>query len=171
MPGSAHIVLVGMMGAGKSTLGRALASRLGVEYADNDDGLRARTGLDAAAFASELGVELLHRIESEVLEAALARADRCVVGAAGSVAFDPRAPRLLAGQHVVWLRARVDTIAARVAHDPARPLLGRDLRGSLAGLLAEREPGFARLACVTLDVDGVDLATLVDRVLKALGAV
>src|SRR6202043_3897037 len=73
MPAPAHIVLIGMMGSGKTRVGIALAARLGVPYADNDEELQARTGLDAAALARERGVAALHAIEDEILDAALHR--------------------------------------------------------------------------------------------------
>lgn len=164
MGAPSHIVLMGMMGAGKTTVGVALAASLGVPYADNDDGLRARMGLDAAGVAGERGPEGLHAIERQVLEEAVRRPDRAVIGAPGSVALDRGAPALLATQHVVWLRARVETLAARVRRDPVRPLLGVDPTASLLALAAQREPGFSRLADVTVDVDGLSVAEVVERI-------
>jgi shikimate kinase len=164
MSAPAHVVLIGMMGAGKTSVGRALAERLGVGYTDNDDGLRARTGLDAASVARQQGTTLLHRIEYEILDAALHRDDGAVIGAPASVALDDRAAALLAGHLVVWLRARPETLATRVRHDAARPLLGKNLIASLRVLAAEREPAFARLVSATVDVDGLSVDAVVDRV-------
>jgi shikimate kinase len=154
-----------MMGAGKSTVGHALASRLGVDYADNDAALAARTGENAAAYARESGVTALHRVEYEVLADALRRDDRAVVGAPGSIALEPRALDLLAGQWVVWLRATLATLAVRTHQDPIRPLLGPDPSAVLAALMREREPGFARLATTVVDVDGLSVDAIVGRVL------
>lgn len=163
-----HIVLIGMMGAGKSTVGRALATRLRVRYADNDEALAAVAGRSAAEIAHDEGVDALHHQEWRVLEDALRTDDRSVVGAPGSVAFDSARDQLFAGQTVVWLRARPQTLARRVEHDAARPLLGSDVVESLTHLAAAREPVYARLADVTVDVDGLDVDAVVERVLAAL---
>jgi shikimate kinase len=156
-----------MMGAGKTTVGRALAVRLGVPYADNDAALVARTGQDAASFALQQGVEALHHLEREVLAAALREEDGAVVGAPGSIALDPNAADLLAAQWVVWLRAALATLSARTHHDPIRPLLGSDPVAVLAALMHEREPGFARLATAIIDVDGLPADAIVEQILEA----
>ena len=160
-----HVVLMGMMGAGKTTVGHALAARLGVRYADNDEALVTRTGEDAAAFALDRSVDELHRVEYEVLADALRRDDHAVIGAPGSIALDPRGVELLAGQWVVWLRATLGTLAERIHHDPVRPLLGADPAAVLAELMDARAPGFARLASTIVDVDSLSVDAIVDRLL------
>jgi shikimate kinase len=162
------VVLMGMMAVGKTTVGRALATRLDVDYADNDDELRVEAGVDAATFAQQHGVEALHALEHDILSRAVERVDRAVIGAPGSVALDAAAPQVLEGQWVVWLRASVETLAARVRHDPARPLIGSDVEGTLRRLIREREPGFARLASQTIDVDRLQVEEIVGRVVEAL---
>jgi shikimate kinase len=142
---------MGMMGAGKTTVGHALASRLGVANTDNDAALVARTREDAASFALANGVAALHRVEYEVLAEAVSRDDGAVVGAPGSIALDPSGVGLLTGQWVVWLRATLATLAQRTHHDPVRPLLGTDPAAVLAVLMREREPGFQRLATTIVD--------------------
>ncbi len=153
------------MGAGKTTVGPALALRLGVRYADNDEALAARTGKDAASVARDNGIDALHQLEHEVLADALRTNDAAVVGAPGSIALDPRGGEMLAGQRVVWLRASLKTLAARTHHDPVRPLLGPDPAAVLAALMSEREPTFARLATTIVDVDGLSVDAIVDRIL------
>ncbi len=162
-----HIVLMGMMGAGKTTVGRALAARLGVPYADNDTALLARTGEDAASFALDHGVDSLHRLEHDILVDALRADDGAVVGAPGSIALDPDGAAVVAGQRVVWLRATLDTLAARTPHDPVRPLLGTAPAAVLGALMRDREPGFARLASMVIDVDDLPVDAIVDRIVSA----
>ncbi|MGH7722556.1 MAG: shikimate kinase [Candidatus Dormibacteria bacterium] len=164
-----HLVLVGMMGAGKTTIGRLLAERWGVTYADNDEELRRLTGRDPAETARALGAVALHRVEHDILVAAVRRCDGAVVGAPGSVALDASADALLADQRVVWLRARPGTLLARLSHGPARPLLGKDPAAALTLLMREREPGFERLADAIVDVDGLDAEVAVDTVARAVG--
>ena len=162
-----HVVLVGMMGAGKTTVGAALASRLQVRYADNDAALVAQAGEDAASYFLHHGVDALHALEHDILERALAEPDGAVVGAPGSIALDPGGTQLVVGQTVVWLRATLATLSARVHRDPVRPLLGSDPDAVLAALMREREPGFARLATTIVDVDGLPVDAVVDRILQA----
>jgi shikimate kinase len=69
---------------------------------------------------------------------------------------------------VVWLRARVETLAQRVGDGAGRPLLGDDPAAALRHLYAERRPVYQDLAQAVVDVDGVDVRTVVDRVLAAL---
>ncbi|MDQ6847429.1 MAG: shikimate kinase AroK [Candidatus Dormibacteraeota bacterium] len=156
---------MGMMGAGKTTVGAALAARLGVGYADNDAALTARTGQNAATFALEHGIDELHRVEHDVLVDALGRDDRAVVGAPGSIALDPEGATVLEGQRVVWLRASLATLAARTHRDPMRPLLGSDPAAALEALMREREPAFARLASIVVDVDGLTADAIVEGLL------
>ncbi|HVF05593.1 MAG TPA: shikimate kinase [Frankiaceae bacterium] len=157
-----RIVIVGTMGAGKTTVGRALAARLGWRYWDNDTELRRRTGSSAATLAAAHGVDELHRIEAEVLAAGLALAEPAVVAAPGSVALHRPPPF---PDPVVWLRASPATLAARVGAGDGRPGLG-----SLAAVDAARRPGFAALATVTVDVDDRSVAEVVDAILARLDA-
>ncbi|MDQ6856974.1 MAG: shikimate kinase [Candidatus Dormibacteraeota bacterium] len=152
------------MGAGKTTVGAALATRLHVRYADNDAALLARAGQNAASFLADHGVDALHRLEHEILAGALDLSDGAVVGAPGSIALDPAGAELLSGNSVVWLRATAATLAARTHRDPVRPLLGGDPAAVLSALIREREPGFARLATVVIDVDQLSIDAIVDAV-------
>jgi shikimate kinase len=159
-----RIVLVGSMGAGKTTVGRALAGRLGWPYWDNDAELLRLAGAPVTEVAAE-GTERLHEVEAAVLRAALASPPPLVVAAPGSAALDPSLAGALAGERVVWLRASAATLAARVAGGPARPLLGT---APVAALDAARRPGFAALAGQVVDVDGVPVDEIVDAIVGAL---
>src|SRR5687767_9702466 len=109
-----HIVVVGLMGSGKSTVGRALAEHLGLAFLDNDELLEARCGRTAAEVQDAGGRAELHRLEAEVLCEALARPQPCVVTAAASVVEDDAALARLEHHQVVWLRASDEVLIARV---------------------------------------------------------
>lgn len=134
------IVLVGMMGAGKTSVGRIVAARLGLSFADSDDEVERATGLGVAEIFRRHG-EAWFRDRERRAVAALLERGRAVI-AAGGGAFVDRETRLviLERGRAVWLDAPVGTLEARVAGS-ARPLLAD--AGALARLAAERRPAYA----------------------------
>ncbi|MPY91581.1 MAG: hypothetical protein GEV08_00545 [Acidimicrobiia bacterium] len=100
-----HIVVVGLMATGKSTVGRAVAQHLGLPFVDNDELLEARCGMTAAEIQEAGGRVELHRLEAEVLGTALRREERSVITAAASVIEASTARRALQDHLVVWLQA------------------------------------------------------------------
>jgi shikimate kinase len=162
-----QIVVIGVMGAGKSTIGRRLGERLGWEFWDNDEALRAATGLSAAEVQDEEGQAELHEHEKELLRGALGRPEAMVLAAAGSVVLEPE---LVAGVLTVWLRISTSRWADHLARSGQhhRPLPD-DPHAVLRQIAAEREPLYARLADVTIDVAD-DPASTFDLVVGALTA-
>ena len=100
-----HVVLVGPMGVGKSSVGRGVAEALGRPLRDSDDDLAAERGIRGRELAATEGVDALHAWEAEHLLRSLASAEPSVIAAAASVVDDPRAAAALAEPFVVWLRA------------------------------------------------------------------
>lgn len=148
-----RLVLVGMMGAGKSTIGRATAALLGWPYVDNDDLVRELGGAEAPAVAAGRGVDELHRLEIAALEEVLRRPGPLVAGAAGFAVTDPGAARLLRDRATVcWLRAQPATLRRRIGVGAGRRDDARS-QAWLAATTAEREPAFAAVADFVLDVD------------------
>jgi shikimate kinase len=150
-----RIVLVGMMGAGKTSVGTEVARRLGWLWWDNDVELERETGRDARTLVAERGVEAAHAEETRVLLEALRGLDRAVVAAAGSVVQDPRAVAALRGEFVVWLRARVETLAERVRGGSHRPFMEAEVALTLHQLDAQRRGLYQQVATWVLDVDGI----------------
>jgi shikimate kinase len=165
-----HIVLVGMMGAGKSTVGERLAGRLGRPFFDVDTWIEDEEGLSVAAIFERLGEGGFRDIEARVLPSFLASPTACVLSVGGGAVIDPKNRRALGdGELVVWLRARPDTLVDRVGDGSDRPLLrGEDLGDALSRLAQQRAPLYTEVADVVVDVDDLELDEVVDRIVGSL---
>jgi len=166
---SGNIFLVGMMGAGKTTLGRALAQRLGQEFFDTDRVLVERTGVPVGTIFEIEGEEGFRRRESAVL-AELAKHEGCVIATGGGVVLAEDNRRLMrASGTVVYLRARLENLWERTRHDSSRPLLATpNPRAKLVELLEARDPLYREAAHIIVDTGSQSAATLVTRVVTAL---
>jgi shikimate kinase len=163
------IFLVGMMGAGKTTIGRALAQRLRRPFVDTDRILVERTGVPIATIFEIEGEAGFRRRESAVL-AEVAHEPGRVVATGGGIVLDP-ANRELMRAHgtVLYLRARVDSLWERLRHDTTRPLLATPQpREKLAGLLDQRDPLYREAAHLIVDTGPQSAANLVNRIVAAL---
>ena len=163
---SDRLVLVGMMGSGKSTVGRELAGRLGWAYLDSDEMVMASTGSTVAELFEARGEEGFRAEESKALAGALASPSPAVIAAAGGVVLAAANRDLLDTEAiVVWLRAEPATLAARIGPGGHRPLLGDDHAADLAELDAVRRPLYGEVADLVVDVDGLDPQQVTDRIL------
>ncbi len=156
-----RIVLVGMMGSGKTTTGRAVAAELKWPLRDCDAELEARVGTTGARVAARQGVDVLHELEEEVLLDALGGDGPAVIAAAGWVVEAERCrDAMREGVTVVWLDAPVDELLSRMAtSDHRRPLE----RSSVDTLLAHRRAWLEELADLHLDARETT-ETLVERI-------
>lgn len=163
------IALVGMRGAGKSTVGPALANALGLRFVEMDDRIAEAAGLRQDQIFELHGAGFYRRIEREVLRELLLRGEPMVLATPGGVVEEPANwELLLEGTHVVWLKARVDDHWDRVVgQGDDRPMRDRpDARETLRSLLQSRERRY-RDAHVTVDTHGRSpreiVAALADR--------
>jgi shikimate kinase len=166
-----RILLVGMMGAGKTTTGHLLADRLGWGYRDSDADVEAATGLTVPELFARDGEAAFRRAEATVLSEACADPSPSIVSVAGGAVLSEDNRRLIASSGiVVWLRASPETLATRVGDGRGRPLLGDDPAEAVVRLVAVRAPLYAELADVVVDVDQLDPATVADRIIGAMDA-
>jgi shikimate kinase len=165
-----RILLVGMMGSGKSTVGRMLAGRLGWAYRDSDADVEAATGRTVPEIFANDGEPAFRRAEAEVLGRACTDSTPVVVSAAGGSVLNADNRRLLARSgFVVWLRARPETNAHRVGDGAGRPLLGDDPAEAMTRLYKERAPLYQQVADLVIDVDRLAPKEVVARILAVVG--
>lgn len=165
-----HVALVGLMGSGKTTVGRRVAKRLGYEFADADEELAARTGRTVRQWFDD-GEDSFREAEVWVLAELLAAARPTVVATGGGVVTtEANRKRLEAGDViVVWLRATPKFLARRIEGRQGhvhRPLLERDVAGTLERLSRERDRWYEAIADIVIDIDPVH--RLEDRPKKRL---
>ena len=151
-----HIVLLGLMGAGKTTVGRALATELGRPLRDSDADIRAATGRSAREIDEARGTAELHRVEADHLIDALGAAEPSVICAAASTIDDPACRAALVGPDLmlVWLRAEPGTLVGRARPAGHRRDLGPDRAAKIADQAAARYPMFDALRPLTIDAEG-----------------
>ncbi|HVW81087.1 MAG TPA: shikimate kinase [Mycobacteriales bacterium] len=146
-----RVLLIGMMGAGKTTVGRALSRVLGWPYYDNDELLARAVGKDTRRVQEEDGVLALRRAESASLDVALTEGGPLIAGVAGGVVTDPLdLDRLHRSGFVVWLRADIEVLARRVT-GTNRPWLGGSPAVAMRRLYAGRESLYADGTTMIID--------------------
>ena len=169
-PRADRIVLVGMMGCGKTTVGNLLSERLGWPFHDNDAMLRRLFRATPRELLADGGEEAMHAAELTALSAALAMPAPAVVAAAGGTILD-RGARSEVGDagYVVWLRVAPETVVGRSARGTHRPWPDTDRAGWINRAVGEREDLYAEVADLTLDADDASPSAMADRIIRALG--
>ena len=168
---SEHLALVGLMGSGKSSVGRVLADRLERILVDTDHQIESVTGRSISELFAVEGEAAFRRYELLSLRRALARTEPIVVATGGGVVTTAEARRALELEsRTVWLRAEPAVLAERLDGDRSRPLLmGRDPVDALAELHRHRGPLYEQVADVVVDVDHLDVVQVADQVMTVLG--
>lgn len=163
-----HLVLVGMMGSGKTTIARIVGERLGRPVLDSDQLVEARTGRTVRDIFETDGEPAFRALETEVLREALATTTPSVIAAAGGVVLSAENRRLLttSASRVVWLCADPSTLVERVRGGGHRPLLDADPAGTLQRMFVEREPLYREVADAIVLVDHRSVADVVEAVLR-----
>ena len=167
----APIALIGLMGAGKSSVARVLGERLGVSATDLDALLEAEAGESIAGWFERGGEPEFRRRESELLERVVA-SGAPILACGGGVVLDPGNRRLLRERcRTVWLEVSPNDAASRLSEDgPVRPLLeGGPAAERLRTLLDERAWAYAEVAERRVSTSGRSIEQVAEAVLEALG--
>ena len=162
------VVLVGLMGVGKSTVGRRLAKRLGLPFIDSDAAIEDASGYSAAEVYERYG-EQDFRDGERRLVARLVENDIRVIATGGGAYVDPRTRKLLNERAItIWLDAPVDILTERTGRRNTRPLLRNgDRKGTLERLSEERRPSYEEAHIHVKSGDG-DHKDVVDAIVRAL---
>jgi shikimate kinase len=162
-----HILLVGFMGAGKSTVGRLLARRLGRCFVETDDMIVAREGRSIPDIFREAGEARFRELEAEVLESLGLKRNDVVATGGGLPCRNGRMERLRALGTVVWLKGDFGEMCERARGAGRRPMLDARSPAEVEALYREREP-YYRGAHLEIDTRGLGVDQVVGRVLQAL---
>ncbi len=164
------LVFIGLMGAGKSVIGRRVAERLDLPFRDSDTEIESASGLSVATLFEDFGEAEFRDLERRVM-ARLMDEGACVIATGGGAFMQPATRALILERGIaIWLRADLDILVERTGRHDRRPLLrGKDRRSVLAALMAEREPVYAE-APIAVMTDQGSKDAMVERVLAALFA-
>lgn len=165
VPEPGHILIIGEMGAGKTTIGQAVAERLVVPFLDSDLCLEARTGESGSSIAASEGVDRLHDLELEVFLEMTARDQRSVIAPAASVIDTERGRSEIAEHFAVWLDAADQILVERQKSGSHRRLVHSVERGKLR---ERRGRHYAALSEMRVDTGDQSVAESVGEILEAV---
>jgi len=166
---SNNIILVGLMGAGKSTIGRSLAKKLKKEFYDSDRVIEERTGVDIATIFEIEGEEGFRDRESQVIMELCQLKDIIIATGGGSVLREENRINMKQFSQVVYLSTTAELLYSRIRHDKSRPLMQTsNPLETLKKLLEDREPLYKEVSEIIITTGKQKASVIVKRVIEAL---
>lgn len=165
MNSAPNLVFIGPMGAGKTSIGRRVAQRLGLQFVDVDHWIEQRLGVSVATVFEVEGEAGFRSRERDAI-AQLCAGSRQLIATGGGAVLDPiNRSQLSERGYVVWLRVKVDRQLERLARDRTRPLLAqKDRRHRLEEMARQRDPLYAQIADYVFESDGRKVGAAAERV-------
>jgi len=169
MASTNNIFLVGLMGAGKTTIGRQLAQSLGKQFLDSDHEIEARTGVNIPLIFELEGESGFREREAAVIDELTGRENVVLATGGGAVLREQNRRHLKQRGTVVYLQANVEQLLERTRKDKNRPLLQTaDPAARLTALLQEREPLYLELADLVVNTGQGSVRSVVEAILEKL---
>lgn len=167
-----HIALIGMMGVGKTTIGRRLAKRLGREFYDSDDEIETASGRTVSGYFRDHGVDAFRdgekRVISRLVNPETAKASIVLATGGGAFTHEPTRDILLSHSLTVWLQGDIEVLLERVSRNDKRPMLQvEDPRAKLEELIEQRHPLYG-LAHIHVPIAKGPHIRTVNRVIRAI---
>lgn len=165
------IVLVGLMGSGKTTVGRELAQQLQLKFADSDELVEKSAKLSVREIFSDKGETEFRRLETEALVVACASTEAMVLAVAGGAVVSESNRNLLVrrARCIIWLDAPTATLIARTGRAKHRPLLDGDPVGALTTMRSSRESFYQQIATHKVATQSLSVAQVVEAVVGLCG--
>lgn len=161
------IVLIGVPGAGKSTIGALLATQLGMTFIDTDNLIEERAGKSISDIFTTDGESTFRTLEAQTIANVLA-GPSSIVSLGGGALGNEATRELVKGHIVLWLQTGLAQAVDRVGLNRNRPLLLGNVRGQLAALLTAREPIYRAAADLVVDTSELSIDEVVDECLRVL---
>ena len=164
------IVLVGVPGAGKTTVGKLLANNLGIDFFDSDQVIESRAGKSVSDIFTQDGEPAFRKLEHDVIVELLDSNNVVLALGGGSLGNDETRAKVKDAT-TVWLVAGLAQAVDRVGMNRNRPLLLGNVRGQLADLMAAREPFYKEVAAIAVDTSKLIPSEVVTEIVSELGKI
>lgn len=166
-PADVNLYLVGFMGTGKTTVGRAVGQRLGFQVLDSDHEIERQQGKSIPDIFAQDGEPAFRRLERELLSNELLPRRGVVLATGGGAVLDPHVRALMRARFTVWLDAPVEILAERIGGSDRPSLTGLAIDEELALVLAQREPLYREAASLIVDTGQASLDEVVAQIARA----
>lgn len=165
-----HVIMTGFMGAGKTTVGKALARKQQIPFLDTDQLIEKKAGMTISRIFETQGEEAFRKMETSVLEDLLKRDDRTVISVGGGLPLrDENRELLWKLGTVVYLQVKPETVLERLKGDNTRPMLqGGEAGERVRSLLAYRTPLYQKGANLVVDVDDKTVSKIAEEIIELL---
>ena len=165
-----HIVLIGFMGCGKTSVGKRLAKRLDLTFVDTDEMIEQKMGMSVSDIFAGFGETYFRQLETEAIKELSETSSPCVISVGGGLPVQSQnKPYLRNMGKVIFLTATVDVLAERLEADTSRPMLqGGDLRKKIISLMEEREEAYREAADLEVDTSRQSFGKIIEKIVENL---